>query len=280
MNTEIFLCTHAKDFPWLKYCLRSIAKFATGFAGVTIVVPLADFLLLQTLVEETVPDLGFHVQCFTGEEWPGLGMLWHMNEIMHADCYCPGADFIAHLDPDCVFTAPVSPATFMVSSPSTLNHQPSTLQQQPILRFEKFSIIGLRHPPVLRWQECTARCLPFPVENETMRCHPSVYHRALYAAARNQMVLKTGQPVPAYIRSCQNTFPQGFCEFVTLGNVALQLFRHLYFPIEQLNDHVIPSNHLQQFWSHGALDQPQPIFVLGEQKVVVPIEMIKQLGLA
>lgn len=267
VSTEIFVCTHAKDFPWLKYCLRSMAKFATGFSAIKVLVPRANVKALETLVSETGKPFSSAIYCYGGDEWPGLGMVWHMNQVMHADTHCPFADFIAHLDPDCVFTEPVTPDSYIING-------------RPILRFENFHFIGFRHPGVMRWQEATARCLPFPVHYETMRCHPEVYHRGLYAAARQQMEQKTGQPVPAYIRSCRNEFPQTFCEYVTLGNVVMQLFRDQYHLVEQFGDRVTPSNHLQQFWSHGALDQPQDIWVQGEKKVVVPLEMLKQLGLA
>jgi len=266
MKTELFICTCAKDFSWLVYCLRSIRKFATGFSAVTILVPKADLQRLHVLFSEVNANSALPIFALGGDEWPGLGMVWHENQIMHADEWCPNADFIAHIDPDCVFTEPVTPETYIKNG-------------KPILRFENFHFIGFRHPGVLRWQECTAQCLPFPVHYETMRCHPEVYHRGLYAVARAYMKKKTGQSVPDYIRSCRNEFPQGFCEFVTLGNVAMQFFRERYHPVEQFSDRVTPNNHLQQFWSHGALDQPQDIWVLGEQKNIVPIKMLAQLGL-
>lgn len=268
MTTEIFICTYVKDFSYLKYCLRSIAKSATGFAGLTILVPKEDHAGLVSLVAEVAAfkPLPCPVQLLAGDEWPGLGMVWHMNQIMHADQLCPAADFIAHLDPDCVFTGPVTPETYIVAG-------------KPILRFENFNFIGFRHPGVIRWQEATAKCLPFPVHYETMRCHPEVYHRALYAAARQQMEQKTGQPVPDYIRSQRNEFPQTFCEFVTLGNVAMHLFREQYHLVEQFDDHTTPPNHLQQFWSHGALDQYWEIWVGGEKKSTSPIAVMKELGL-
>lgn len=265
MNTEIFIVTHAKDFVWLKYCLCSMHKFCAGFDALRILVPTQDLNLLQSVVDENSP--GFKTVCIGADEWEGRGMVWHMNQIMHADEWCPDADFIAHVDPDCIFTAPVTPKTYISEG-------------RPILRYERFSEIGKRHDGVMRWRECTQHCLPFPVEYETMRCHPEVYHRGLYAETRRIMHMRTGKTVPDYIKECRNEFPQTFCEFVTLGNVAMFLFRDKYAPVEQRSDVVTPPNHLQQFWSHGAIDQPQDIWVLGKQKRIVPLEMIKEIGLA
>lgn len=264
MKTEIFIVTYARDFPWLKYCLRSIDKFVTGFNAIRILVPGQDQNLLQTMVNDYAPSMP--VVILAAPEWDQLGFLWHENQIMHANEWCPEADFIAHIDPDCVFTGPVTPETYIRDG-------------KPILRYEKFSSIGVRHPGVMRWKEATEMCLPFPIEFETMRCHPEVYHRGLYAEARKQMVQRTGLPVDFYIKNCKNDFPQTFAEFVTLGNVAMRVFPEKYVLVEQTNDTVTPPNHLQQFWSHGALDQPQEIWVLGQSKNVVPARMLADLGL-
>lgn len=268
MKTEFFTCTCLKDFSWLKYCLRSLVKSTSGFQAANILVPKEDLTALQSLIAEATAGqsapLAFNL--LTGDEWFGQGMVWHEYQVMMADTHCPNADFIAHIDPDCVFTSPVTPETFIVGD-------------RPILRFENFHFIGVRHPGTVRWQECTAKCLPFPVHYETMRCHPEVYHRGLYAVARAQMEQKTGKPLADYVRACRNEFPQGFCEYVTLGNVAMQFFRDQYYLVEQTGDHVTPDNHLQQFWSHSALDAPQNIWVQGEQKMIIPIAMMHQLGL-
>ncbi len=272
MNTVIFIVTHAKDFPWLKYCLRSISKFARDFSSVTILVPSQDYaMLLDNLVDvDEMPcwPNPFRVTSVSADQWPGLGMLWHEAQIMRADQWCPAADFIAHFDPDCIFTAPVTPETFMVDG-------------RPILRYERFETIGRRWPAVLRWKEAAEACLPFPVEAEFMRGHPEIYHRGLYAYTRNLIVQKTGKLCDDYIRSCRNEFPQTFCEFCTLGAVACEHFQELY----HLHDCATQPNPdfqpfpVQQFWSHGDIAKSQDIWVRGEQKGVVPIEMMKQFGL-
>ncbi len=269
MNTEIFIVTHGKDFPWLKYCLRSIDKFARGFRTVAVLVPPADAPALEKLVIEIPDHASIPITILEQPEWPGLGMLWHEAMIMHAETWCPCADFVAHFDPDCIFTAPVTPETFMVDG-------------RPILRYERFESIGRRHPGVLRWKEAAEACLPFTVESEFMRGHPEVYHRDLYVRARNLIVQKTGKRCDDYIRSCRNEFPQTFCEFCTLGAVANEHCPELYHLFDcatQPNPDFQPYP-VQQFWSHAPIDQPQNTWVRGEQKTIVPLEMITQLGLA
>lgn len=266
MKVCIFIVTFRRDFAYLQWCFKSIVKFCQGFS-VRVLVPTPDKAQAEAMVHRGLHEKGFKdatVQHY--EEWPELGFLHHMAQIMRADEWCPDADFVAHCDADCIFTAPVTPWTYIKEG------EPC----KPYMRFEYFSKLGRRHPGAAAWQEPTQKCLPFLVTKETMRCHPGVFHRGLYAEARRQIEIKTKMASDDYIKSTgKNTYPQLFVDFVTLGNVALHCFPHLYEPVEQTGDLVTPDNHLQQFWSHGSIDQPQKIWVQGEEREVVPIDMIR-----
>jgi len=266
MKCEIFYVTYAKDFPWLVYSLRSINKFASGFSGVTIVVPDSD---VDELFRLAIRNLcGIPIICKGGNEWPDKGMMWHEAQICRADEWCPDADFVAHFDPDAVFTEVVTPESFFVEG-------------KPKLQFERFDTIGVRTPGCLKWKEAVEKCLPFECPNETMRGLPHVYHRELYGNIRDVVSRCTMKPFDDYVHSCENSFPQTFCEFNTLGNVAMKHFPDKYHLVDNGNK---PNPNksdfpVQQFWSHGAIDKPQDVWVRGEQKSVVPLEMIKELGL-
>lgn len=264
MTTDLFICTHGKDFGWLKYCLKSIDKFVSGFRSLTIVVPVQDFHELSQMEKPKNIELRLRQE----HQWPEKGMLWHEYQIMRADEWCADADFIAHFDPDCVFTAPVTPDLFIKNG-------------KPILRYERFDSICGRHPGIMRWKEAVNVALPFPVDKEFMRGHPEVYHRGLYKPARDMIAAKHRVPIEEYIRGCRNEFPQTFCEFATLGAVAYYAFHGLYEPFDcgaQTNPD-FQEWPVQQFWSHGPIDQPQNIWVRGEQKTIVPWEFISQLGI-
>lgn len=265
MKCAILIVTFSRDFGFLQWCLKSIVKFCTGFS-VRLLVPTQDQKHSEAMVYRGLHEKGFKdatVQSY--DEWPGLGFLHHMAQIMRADEWCPDADFIAHVDADCIFTAPVTPWTYIKEG------EPS----KPYMRYEYFSKLGRRHPGAAAWQEPTQKCLPFLVTKETMRCHPGVFHRGLYAEARRQMEIKTKESLDEYVKKQRNEFPQSWSEFNTLGNVALHCFPSLYEAVEQSGDRVHPDNHLQQFWSHGAIDRPQKIWVQGEEREVVPLDMIR-----
>ena len=268
-KTELFIVTYAKDYPWLVYCLRSIAKFATGFSGVTILVPRQDLQALLKLAEPASTALAFPVCCISGDEWPGKGMCWHMAQKMRADEWCPAADFVCHIDPDCVFTAPVTPETFIRDG-------------KPILQYERFDSILLRHEAVLTWKLATEKCLPFDIHFETMRQHGETYDRQTYRTARELVEQKTQRPFDDYVKSCKNEFPQTISEFVTLGNVAIHCFSDKY----HLVDNALKPNPdkgdfpIFQAWSHASPDQPVDLWYRGEQIRIIPLDFYKELGLA
>jgi len=266
--TSIFIVTYSKDFPYLKYCLASIEKFATGFEQVCILVPTQDYFALRELVAALPGKSGIPINCYCADEWEGKGMNWHQAQIMRAPAWCGPQGYIAHFDADCIFTAPVTPDTFCEKG-------------KPVLRYERFDTIGRRHPGVLNWKDAAERCLPFQAEFETMRGHPEIYKADLYSHARQVVQDAVRQPMDDYIRQQRNEYPQTFCEFVTLGNVAMTFHADDYALFDcatQANPDFQPWP-VQQFWSHGAIDQPQDIWVRGEKKVVVPIDFIKSLGL-
>ena len=238
MNVEMMIGTYYRDFPWLKYCLRSIDKFCAGFAAITVQVPDRDY---AAAVELVAAHCGSKARVVDGgEEWPGRGMLWHMNAAVHFDQICrPDTDFIAHVDADCVFAEPVTPDRYFVNG-------------RPLLRYEPYASLSIGHPEIQNWQTFTQGCLPFPVVNETMRCYPFVYHRGLYRVTRELIEQAVQQPVPTYLKSLQNTFPWGFTEFNTLGSVAMHQFSDQYQflnPAVELN----VSTGIQHYWSHGGI---------------------------
>jgi|SRR6185436_7582452 len=262
---EIVIVTFARDFSYLEYCLKSIDKFASGFEVVTIMIPVNDLPILLGL---TGPwNIKTPVRIRTMNEWPGAGFLHHMYMVMTTDEWRTGkSPYIAHIDADCCFTDPVTPNDYMRDG-------------KPILRYEEFNSLCARHPAHMEWFNCTSQCLPFPVKYETMRAHPAVYHVDTYARARERMREKTGEEVNTYIMRQKNSYPQTFCEFVTLGNVAMHDQQHLYTPVRQNGDCPDPDNKVIQFHAPDPVHLPQDIWIKGRQQVIVPLEVIQKLGL-
>lgn len=269
MRTDIFIVTYARDFRYLGYCLESIQKFAKGFSTVHILVPEQDYLPLVSLTQEHKGPIP--ITCSFGQEWKGegKGFLWHAYMILRAEHYCDKADFIYHFDPDCIFTAPVTPETFFKDG-------------KPVLRFESYESLGKRHPGVLLWQHAVNQCLPFAAYNETMRAHCMIYHRGLYRVTRKLIEEKTGKPCGDYIHDCKGTFPQTFAEFPTLGAVAMEKFpdRYSFHDCAKQANPDFQNVPVFQAWSHASPDVPVALWRNGEQTTFAPITVYKELGLA
>ncbi len=244
MKTDIFIVSVAKHFDWLEYCLRSIAKHATGFGCTTLLVPSDDHQKAIG-VANCFPG---PISIRHGPEWPGKGMLWHMAQKMRADEWCKGADFILHLDSDCMFTEPVTPEDYFVDG-------------KPVLMHASFDwLINTQQANLGMWKNNAERALGWTVTEETMRRHPAVHYRAVYLKARDCIEAHTRMGCDRFIESGHNDFPQQFAEFPTLGAVAWRHFWEHYSWRDQQREGFPPSK-LVQFWSHAPPNKPQsPVY--------------------
>jgi hypothetical protein len=108
MTCSIFIKSCEKDFGFLSYCLKSIHKFASGFAEIVVVIPdNTDLPLTQErVVKVPEPSSG-------PPTMHGIGYVYQQVVKMNADKYCQ-SDFILHIDSDTVFNQPVTPQTFFI----------------------------------------------------------------------------------------------------------------------------------------------------------------------
>lgn len=249
MTTDIFIVTFRRDFKYLQYCLKSIEKFATGFR-VVVLVPGEDFEE-AVLLARLCPNVQIAIR--TGDEWIGKGFLWHMAQIMHAPQFCPKADFILHMDPDCIFTEPVTPEDYFVNG-------------KPVLMYASYDWLVPQQMNLLNWKVACQNALGFEVKNEFMRRHPAVHYRKVYQAAQQAIEEHHRCPMDEYIQKQKNSFPQSFAEYPTLGAVAWKFFRKDYHWINQ-ETHEFPPSKLKQLWSHR---EPTP----------EDMALFKQIGIA
>ena len=246
--TEILIVTFARDMEFLRYCLRGIEKFATGFGNVTIVAPSHEKGQYDWLPKFT------RIEYF--DEPAGKGMLAHEVQIMRADQICKGADIILHLDADCLLWEPVTPQSFMVNG-------------NPLIVHEPFAKIG--NPNRHIWKKCVEEAIGITPEIETMTRHPQIYRRELYPKARQLIEARCGRAYDWFILQQRNDFPQGFAEHPTLGTVARQFFPDDYTFVEydRVSDKAACAighddfqyvyrrgrDHLVETWSHGGIDR-------------------------
>jgi hypothetical protein len=240
MRCEIFVVSFSRDVEFLRYALKSIRRFATGFAGITVVVPDQDDDLFAW-----VYDYGAKLRTFN--ECPGKGMLHHEYQVMIADRWCPFADAILHMDSDCMFWEPVTPADYFVDG-------------RPILYRERYAT--LTNKLRLNWKKAVFDATEIDCDWDCMTRLPIVHLPETYKKAREIICDHTQQTVESYILSCRNEFPQSYAEFNTLGSVAIAHFPERYHFVDYDvrtpdggYDYVRGKDRMTCGWSHGGIER-------------------------
>lgn len=215
-RAEILIVSCKRDFEFVSYCLRSIERYAKGFAGVTLAVPRQEAHMFQAFSRIA------NVMHFT--EPPGKGFLQHMIAVCRADELCPNADIIVHVDSDNLFWQPCTPEDFAPSG-------------KCLVVREHYDLVAPRNANRLIWRDCVKAASGLVPEYDTMVRHPNVYPRHLYAHARRIVEQHTGMAFDDYVLAGKNSFPQSFCEFVLLSSLGLRDFPDAFTVVDYDHEH-------------------------------------------
>lgn len=145
MTTDLFVKSFSNDYEWLKYCLRSIQRFATGFRRVVVVVPQGEKPPTGTA------EVVFHVAEY-GEPYDFQQVIK-----MHADHFTD-AEFICVTDSDTIFTRPVRPEDFIAD--------------QRRVRWLYTPYVSLSGDDSQTWKKVTEKFIGHEVGFEFMRRQP------------------------------------------------------------------------------------------------------------
>ncbi len=254
MKTSLLIVSWLQDLCWLEYCLRSIEKFATGFHETVVLVPQQE---LEEFQDRLVSPPGIRIKTYHRVEDKAKWHLHHQAMKCHADAWCLTADFVLHIDSDCVFSAPVTPEDYFVDG-------------KPVMLIEPYK--NLVNNP---WQIPTQNALKRTVEWETMRRHPQVNPIEVYLDLREHIHRLHNMTLESYILRQKADFPWGISEHNLIGAYAFESHRDAYHWID-VSKKSRPASKLIQFWSHSPPDKPQGM-PNGEQGT--PIKMLRELGL-
>lgn len=226
MTCDILIRSYRKDLPWLELCLAAIAKFCSGFRSVIVVVPASSerFLRRPTRLAPnarivTCPD---YRDDYLGQQVTKL----------HADDFSD-ADFICHIDSDCIVSQPVSPDYLLDAG-------------RPRIAMRSYRSLD-RHWP---WQAPTEAFLGWSVEWDFMQRPPFVFPRWIYPQVRAHCVAQHGMDLDRYVLSQP---PRGFSEFNVLGAYAYARHRESFSWEIAPADGVTDST-CRWYWSWGGLD--------------------------
>lgn len=215
MTTDIFIRTYHKDLEWLKYCLRSIAKFTTGFRQVIICIPENQVKLLEPfgLTMEKVITCPIYKNDYLGQQVSKMQAFKHTN-----------ADNIMFVDSDVHFTGPATPQTFMEEG-------------KPIIYKTHYALVG----DAICWKEPTEYFIGKEVKHEYMRTMPLMFRTETLSAINNAIPNLEA-------RIMERT---SFSEFNLMGAFA-QLYEPQHYAFKNTEDS-LPDYPSKQAWSHGGI---------------------------
>lgn len=223
MNCAIVIRSYFRDFRWLRYCLQGIHRFARGFAAVIVIMPRSSLERLpwQPVGEEHILASEEFEDDYLGQQVTKL----------YAD-QLTDADYICHLDSDCVLRRPVAPVDLLVEG-------------KVCIPFTPYAQLPFERP----WQRVTEKFLLHSVEHSFMRRLPLVYPRWLYPELRRCSTRLHGQELKDYILSQP---PGGFSEFNILGAYAFY-YHYETFTWQPVAPDAPNEQFCKWYWSWGGL---------------------------
>lgn len=242
--TEVLIISHANDFQWLDYALRSIKKYFAGFQGVTVAHPRKDEPLFATLRQN------FDVRLHSYDEVPGKGHIQHMAMMASADTFLPtGTKYLLTTDSDGIFKMASQPEHF-------------AWQDKPywiVRSWDSLTTEDPKNPGAkivsdnLQWRPVTDAQLGFPSELFTMCVNCQMIPLDLLAPYRKHIESVHRKPFLEYILEGRNEFPPTRVDFNALGAYFHKFHRDRFhwFDVEQPP---FPSDRKKSYWSHGGFN--------------------------
>lgn len=221
---DILIKSYPHDYERLSYCLRSLAKYATGFRNIIVVHPAGNApaflslpafwnipITLKPVVENGDGYLFQQAVKASAHEWSN-------------------ADYILHIDSDCFVVEEITPELFM-------------REGKPIWYMTDYKKTSVP------WKPIVEKFLGPPVEYEFMRRLPFLCTRKLHLELSKFCEATHGMRLTDYILSQSN---REFSEFNALGAFAFAKLRHDFFWIDTEREE-LPALSMIQYWSHEPL---------------------------
>src|SRR5262249_21634305 len=144
------------------------------------------------------------------------------------------ADYICHIDSDCIFSRPTAPEDLIVDGMPRVLMRPSHL-------------LG-RHWP---WVRPTEQFLGWRITGDYMQRPPFTFPRWLYPELREHAAAMHGLDIETYITAQP---PRGFSEYNALGAFAWRHHRERFVWIDTST--AFPGDpHCRWYWSWGGIDR-------------------------
>ena len=217
-----------RDLEWLRFCLASIDKYCRGFSGVVVVLPRGSEAWWRRC--DITPATGTRLEWCADYRDDYLGQ---QVTKLHADLYTQ-ADFVCHVDSDCVFDRPTWPADLIVDG-------------RPRIQIRATERLGRAYP----WKNATEKFLAWPVETDYMQAPPFCYPRWLYSRVRDHSLAQHALELETYVLAQPS---RGFSEHNVLGAYAWRYHHEAFRWIDGDTDLEV-KRHCRWYWSWGGMDR-------------------------
>ncbi len=228
MKLEILIRTHAPDAQWLEWCLLS-CKQRVPEIPVTVVCPIEDYGRIKLVTDKHGLHLNAvypaHKDGYMDQQWTKL----------NADHFCPKANYIIHMDSDCIWTAGVE-GLFTETEYGV----------QPLMLITPYADLGDNVP----WKVFTEQALGFGVEYEYMRRMPLVFPRWIYKGVRDSLRLAHPEGLETWFAALPN---RELSEFNVLGAWCDKHARDYFDWVDTSSGHPLPEPVMRQGWSWGGM---------------------------
>lgn len=227
MVIDIFIRTYSKDFQILKYCLKSIKKFASGYRNIILCVREKEYdqLLQQLNVEISdctiIKAVNFSDEIdYCGQQISKLNAHNHTN-----------AEYICFVDSDCIFYNYVNLEEAFFDENKKL-----------ILLKDYWNDVG----DALCWKPCLSK-LELLTEYEFMRRIPQVYPTSIFSPIKKIIESKMGTSWHVGCLQIYNEYK--LSEFNIMGSYMYMYDKeNTNFLFSNDNKIIIPT---KQFWSYS-----------------------------
>lgn len=223
MTTSILIRSWRADREFLRYCLRSLQKFARGFMETVVVIPEID-----------QPHFDNFNWCGARVLWidepdDGLGYLRQQRTKVYADVYTQ-ADLIFMIDSDCFAMKTFYPESFMEND-------------RPIALIRHWGDVG----DAKLWKPIVEKFLTFPACFETMAALPIIFDRRMLPLLRGYAQATHDMTLDEYIIQ---QVPNKFSEFNAALNFAMRFCPYMYsWRVANPDCDGFPRDRIVQRWS-------------------------------
>lgn len=224
MTTDIFIRTYKNDLEWLKYCLRSIAKYVTGYRQIIICIPEDQKHLLDGwgFSSEKIVSCPVYERDYLGQQ------ISKMKAFEHTD-----AEAVIFIDSDCCFNKPVDLSEELFEN------------GKPIIYKTLYEKVG----DAICWKSITEKTIGQPLEFEYMRRLPFVFLTKTLKSANLFIKLQHNVDTEVYVMDQPG---RHFSEFNYLGAYA-DKFEPENYCIKDTEKDGHGNMYLKQFWSWSGL---------------------------